>query len=109
MLTSLPCFGGHSEIDGEDKAIDEMGLLTETAPTLAWRIQMDIDFLEIMGVAEAFVEEWTKCEKSWLLLFKSVELRERSYVDVAELRTAFYPTGWPVLGDTSEEDPFSGV
>ena len=53
------------------------------------------------------MEEWTKFEKSWLLLFKSVELRERlGYVDVAELRTAFYLKGWPVLGDTSEEDPF---
>ena len=77
---------------------------------MAWRIKMDFDFLEILGVAEGFVEEWKECGHSWVQLFKSQEMRSRlNYVDVAELRTAFYLKGWPSLGDTSEEDPFSIV
>ena len=38
---------GHSKVDGEDRALDEMGFLTEEAPTLSWMIQMDFDLLEI--------------------------------------------------------------
>ena len=51
---------------------------------------MDFDFLEILGVAEGFVEECKECGHSLVYLFKSEELRSRlSYVDVAKLRTAF--------------------
>ena len=71
---------------------------------------MDSVFLEILGVAEGFVEECKECGHSWVQLFKSEEPRSRlSYVDVVALRTACYLKGWPSLGDTSEEDPFSGV
>ena len=98
---------GHAEVDEEDRALDECGRLTEEAPTLAWRIKMDFDFLEILGVAEGFVGECEECGHSWVQLFNSQELRSRlSYVDVAELRTAFYLKGWPSLGDASEEYPF---
>jgi hypothetical protein len=94
-------------VDEEDRALDESGRLTEEAPTLAWRIKLDFYFLEILGVAEGLVQEWKECGHSWVQLFKSEELRSRlSYVDVVELRAAFYLKGWPSLGDTSEEDPF---
>ena len=74
---------------------------------MAGRINMDFEFLEILGVAEGFVEEWKECSHSWVQLFKSEELRSRlNYMDVAELKTAFYLKGWPSLGDTSEEDSF---
>ena len=45
---------GHAAVDEEDRALDESGRLTEEAPTLAWRIKMDFDFLEILGVAGGF-------------------------------------------------------
>ena len=70
---------------------------------MAWMIKMDFDFLEILGVAEGFVEEWKECGHRWVQLFKSQELPSRlSYVDVAEHRTAFYLKGLPPLGDTSK-------
>ena len=99
---------GHAEVGEEDRALDERGRLAlrrlqhwhggsrwTSTSRLFWERQ------------RVFVKEWQECGHSWVHLFKSEELRSRlSYVDVAELRTAFYLKGWPSLGDTSEEYPF---
>ena len=53
----------------------KVGGSLEEAPTSAWMLKMDFDFLEILGVAEGFVEEWQECGHSWVQLFKSQELR----------------------------------
>ena len=90
---------GHADVDSNDRALDTVGRPTEEAPSLAWRIQMDFDVLEIMCVADGFVEEWTRCEKSWVQLFNSEELRARlRYVGVVELRTAFLLAGLAFVG-----------
>ena len=84
----------------------KVGGSLEEAPTLAWIIKMDFDFLEILGVVDGFVAAWKERGHSWAQLFKSEELRSRlSYVNVVEIRTAFYLKGWPSLGDASEEYP----
>ena len=34
-----------------ERALDEEGRLTPEAPSLAWRLQMDFDYMEVVGVS----------------------------------------------------------